>query len=119
MKISVQLFAVAKQLANRATVEVQLSPEATVAELRTALPAGWKPASLGSPPLQAHDPVTDDPGTVPAGALGDRLARGRGALAGVVPGAVHLRARRDRREPAGRPRFLSHLSGEPRPNVAA
>ena len=39
MKISVQLFAVAKQLANRATVEVELSPEATVAELRKALVA--------------------------------------------------------------------------------
>jgi molybdopterin converting factor subunit 1 len=38
MKITVQLFAVAKQLANRATVEVELPPQATtVADLRKAL----------------------------------------------------------------------------------
>ncbi len=39
MTITVQLFAVAKQLAGRPTVEVELPPGATVAELRKALVA--------------------------------------------------------------------------------
>lgn len=37
MIVRVQLFAVARQLAGRAAVEIELSPGATVAELRTAL----------------------------------------------------------------------------------
>src|SRR5256885_7508187 len=37
MKVSVQLFAVAKQRANRGTIEVELSPQGTVADLRAAL----------------------------------------------------------------------------------
>jgi len=39
MKVSVQLFAVAKQLAGRAAVEVSLLPDASVADLRVALVA--------------------------------------------------------------------------------
>jgi molybdopterin converting factor small subunit len=37
MKISVQLFAVARQLAGRAVVELELPPAASVADLRAAL----------------------------------------------------------------------------------
>jgi len=37
MKVAIQLFAVAKQLAGRATVEVDVPEEATVADLRAAL----------------------------------------------------------------------------------
>jgi molybdopterin converting factor subunit 1 len=37
VKVSVQLFAVAKQLAKRANVEIELPPQATVADVRAAL----------------------------------------------------------------------------------
>ncbi len=40
MKISIQLFAVAKELAGRDAVEVELPSGATVADLRQALVAG-------------------------------------------------------------------------------
>jgi molybdopterin converting factor subunit 1 len=38
MKVHVQLFAVAKQLAGRETVEIELPDRATVADLRRELP---------------------------------------------------------------------------------
>jgi molybdopterin converting factor subunit 1 len=38
MKVGVQLFAVAKQLAGQARVEIDLPPQASVADLRRELP---------------------------------------------------------------------------------
>jgi molybdopterin converting factor subunit 1 len=69
VKVSVQLFAAAKQLANRGAVEVELPSEATVAQLREALVAEV-PALAGMAAqlrFAVNEEYATDQATIPAG----------------------------------------------------
>jgi molybdopterin converting factor subunit 1 len=69
VKVSVQLFAVAKQLAKRPTVELELSREATVADLRTALLAEVPSLAgmAGQLRFAVNEEYAHDQARVPAG----------------------------------------------------
>ncbi len=70
MKISVRLFAVARQIAAREAVEVELPEHATIGDLRRQLAAEVPELSgfLGPMLFAVNASYVDDPTPVPAGA---------------------------------------------------